>query len=138
MSLFRPLILWLGLLLPGAAMADGWALDGYDPVAYLATGQAVAGRAEISTEWRGQSWHFASEQNRVAFEANPRAYAPGFRGLCVVALSEGERKPGDPRQFVLIGGRVYFTRSAEAREELLDDPRDILMSAKAAYARLAQ
>lgn len=137
MTLLKPLIVWLSLILPpGLALAENWALDGYDPVAYVAAGKAVAGRAEFSTEWHGQTWHFASEQNRAAFEANPRAYAPGFRGLCVVSLAQGRSQRGDPREFVLIAGRVYLTRSAEARKEFLADPRDVLMAAKAAYARL--
>ncbi|MFD1794906.1 hypothetical protein FQV27_05525 [Paracoccus aurantiacus] len=124
------------LALPLPAFAQDWALSGYDPVAYVTQEKAVSGRAEIVTNWRGREYHFASEANRALFEANPRAYTPGFDGLCVVALTEGRSEPGDPRQFVTIGQRVYFVGSANRKQELLSHPRDMLMKAKDMWLKI--
>ncbi len=124
------------LAMPLPALAQGWALGGYDPVAFVTQEQAVAGRADIVTNWRGREYHFASKGNRALFEANPRAYTPGFDGLCVVALTEGRSEPGDPRQFVMIGQRVYFAGSAERKRQLLAHPRDMLMKAKDMWLKL--
>lgn len=121
---------------PLSASAQDWALNGIDPVAYGQDGAAVPGRSDIVTMWRGKSWHFATESNRDLFEANPRAFAPGLGGLCVVALSEGRSEPGNPRFFAVIGQRTYLLRSAAARDRLLADPQDVLMRAKAVWARL--
>lgn len=118
------------------AQVHDWALNGMDPVSYETENAAVPGRADIVTFWRGQSWHFATEDNRTRFEANPRAFAPGLGGLCVVALSEGRSEPGDPRYFVVIGQRTYLLRSEEARERILADPQAILMRAKSVWHRL--
>lgn len=122
-------------LAPAAWGAD-WALDGYDPVALRREGRAIPGSSAIYTHWRGKVWHFATEDNRAAFEANPRAYAPGFDGLCPIALEEGRPSPGDPHHVVIIGERVYLTRSEAARTRLLADPRGVLMAAKASWLRL--
>ncbi len=124
------------LTLPLPAFAEQWALNGFDPVAYVTQETAVPGRGDIVTNWRGREYHFASEANRALFEANPRAYTPGFDGLCVVALTEGRSEPGDPRQFVTIGQRVYFVGSEGRRRELLSHPRDMLMKAKGMFLKL--
>lgn len=127
------LILWLPA---GGAYAQNWALNGMDPVAYGLMDAAVPGRNDIVTLWHGKAWHFANEENRATFEANPRAYAPGLGGLCVVALSEGRSEPGNPRYFVVIGQRTYLLRSEIARQRILANPQTILMRAKAAWTRL--
>ncbi len=129
-------LLVLLLALPLPALAGDWALGGFDPVAYVTQDTAVPGRGDIVTTWRGREYHFASEANRALFEANPRAYTPGFDGLCVVALTEGRSEPGDPRQFVTIGQRVYFVGSEVRRRELLSHPRDMLMQAKGMFLKL--
>ena len=133
---FKSALLALFLALPLPAVAQDWALGGFDPVAYVVEEQAVPGRSDIVTNWRGREYHFASEANRALFEANPRAYTPGFDGLCVVALTEGRSEPGDPRQFVTIGQRVYFVGSEGRRAELLSHPRDTLMKAKGMFLKL--
>ena len=129
-------LLFLLLALPLPASAGDWALGGFDPVAYVTQERAVPGRGDIVTTWRGREYHFESEANRALFEANPRAYTPGFDGLCVVALTEGRSEPGDPRQFVIIGQRVYFVGTERRRDELLSHPRDMLMQAKGMFLKL--
>ncbi|HWL58476.1 MAG TPA: YHS domain-containing (seleno)protein [Paracoccus sp. (in: a-proteobacteria)] len=135
--MIRLAALLVSLSMPASgAMAQDWALDGMDPVSYGRDNAAVPGRSDIVTLWRGKSWHFANEDNRTLFEANPRAFAPGLNGLCVVALSEGRSEPGNPRHFVIIGHRTYLLRSEAARRRLLADPQHVLMQAKAVWARL--
>ena len=131
------LIFATALALPIAAVAQQWALGGYDPVTYVTQNAALEGQGDISTSWRGKQYHFTSEENRALFEANPRAYTPGFDGLCVVALSEGRSEPGDPRMFVTIGQRVYLVGSDMRRRELMAHPRELLMKAKTMWLRLS-
>lgn len=138
MKLHLAPVLVFALALPLPGFAGQWALGGYDPVAYMLRDKAVAGRADIVTNWRGATYHFASDANRALFEANPRAYLPGFGGLCVVALAEGRSEPGDPREFVTIGQRLYLVASPARRQVLLGDPRGILMKAKTMWQKLAR
>lgn len=133
----KPLILSLVMsmtsILP--ATAQDWALGGYDPVGY-AMGGLIPGRSDIMTMWQGQMWHFASEENRAKFEADPRAYAPGFDGLCALSLAEGQRQPGDPRHFVVVGDKLYLLRSGAAEQQMLREPREVVRKAEKAWAAL--
>lgn len=134
----KHLILSFMLLLCPAipAAAEDWALGGYDAVAYGRSGQPVPGRNNIATMWKGEIWHFATEDNRARFEADPRAYAPGFAGLCPVSLSEGRQEKGDPRHFAIIGKRLYLLRSESAERQIIRAPRKILMKAKESWSKL--
>ena len=136
--ILRAILVTLLLAVPLPSFADNWALGGMDAVAYRSQGAAVAGRSDLVTKWSGQNWHFSTEENRAAFEANPRAFAPGFDGLCPVSLAEGRPQPGNPHNFAVIGDRLYLTRSAYARQQLLAAPRQILMKAKAAFVALGK
>ncbi len=131
----RPLCfaLLLSLLPAIPAVAQDWALGGFDPVGYAAAGRAVPGRSDISTMWQGQLWHFASEENRARFEADPRSYAPKFGGMCPVSLWEGRPQPGDPRHFAVIGGSLYLLRSDKAGRELERNAQQILEAARQAW-----
>lgn len=134
----KPFLLSLLILAAPAlpAMAQNWALDGYDAVAYGSAGQPVPGRSDIATMWKGQSWHFATEENRARFEADPRAYAPGFAGFCPVSLAEGRREPGDPQHFAIIGKRLYLMRSDAALRKIMEAPQQVLDQAQQNWPRL--
>lgn len=131
----KPLILSCLFLiaLPAIAPAQDWALDGYDPVSYFA-GDALPGRSDVATMWKGRLWHFASEDNRAAFEADPHSFLPGFGGLCPLALSRGKKIPGDPRYFAVIDSHLYFLRSVSARREFMRDPQPVLEMAGRTWA----
>lgn len=128
-TLLVSLILTSALAVP--ARAQDWAMDGFDAVVLLEQGRPVPGRGDIATLWKDQIWHFATEENRSRFEADPRSFAPALGGLCPVALSEGRRVQGDPRHFLVIGGRLYLMGSARARQELRGNPQAILEQAQA-------
>lgn len=118
-----------------SARAQDWAMDGLDAVDFLERGRPVPGRGDIATLWKGQVWHFATEENRSRFEADPRTFAPAFGGLCPVGLSRGRRIPGDPRHVVVIGDRLYLAGSAGARQQLQRHPEEILDQARAEWDR---
>lgn len=120
------------------APAEAQALGGMDAVSLRDAGRVVGGEPSISTHWKGHEWRFANEANRATFEANPRAYAPGFGGNCPVALSEGERRPGRPDLFIVIGQTLYLTSSPEARRRLGDDPQGVLDRAASQWKRIGR
>lgn len=78
-----------GLAGPQYVDGSGYAVSGYDVVAYFDTTQAppgelqpapTPGRADITADWNGATWAFASEENRDRFLAGPAAYAPAYDG----------------------------------------------------------
>ena len=76
---FRPL--WAKPRLP---MRDGYAIGGYDCVAYQTEKKAAKGQSSFSFSWNDATFLFRSQQNRDAFAATPDRYAPAFNGYCTV------------------------------------------------------
>jgi YHS domain-containing protein len=123
-SLFRAGVLSLALgLASGSALAGpqyvdetGYALSGYDPVAFFELEQAplgqpqppaVPGRADITAEWNGATWAFTSEANRERFLADPEAFAPAYDGHCAYGVAQGGKVPGNPNLWRIIDGTLY-------------------------------
>ena len=116
----------------------GFAIGGYDPVAYFAEGRAVEGQSRIEASWGGAIWRFANLGNRDAFLEAPDIYAPRFGGYCARGAAIGVAVEGDPRVFAIHGGHLYFfhTESDRARWRLAPDPH--IGAAEKNWPRLEQ
>ena len=89
--------------------SKGIAIEGYDPVAYLANQKAVKGDEAITYTYKGVKYAFASSANREKFKANPAIYEPMYGGWCAYAMGNtGEKVEIDPETFKIINGRVYL------------------------------
>lgn len=93
------------------------ALDGYDAVAYFKAGKPAKGSAQHAVTWNGAAWHFASAENKAAFEANPQAYAPQYGGYCAWAVSEGYTAKGDPGIWRIVDGKLYLNYNASVQKQ---------------------
>jgi YHS domain-containing protein len=114
----------LSVLTMGAAQAgeqyvdeSGFALSGYDPVAYFDLKQvplgekqpeAVPGKAGITADYNGAAWAFASEEHREKFLADPAKYAPAYDGHCAYGLAQGGKVPGNPNLWRIVDGKLYL------------------------------
>ena len=103
----------------------GFAVSGYDPVAYFELDQApvgqsqpaaVPGRADITTEWNGATWAFASEANRDRFLADPERYAPAYDGHCAYGLAQGGKVPANPHLWRIVDDRLYLNITEQVVE----------------------
>lgn len=115
----RASMTWVGLVLgmtTPAIAADyntGYfgnvAIEGYDTVAYFTANKGVPGDPNITAEWGGATWWFASADHRDLFLANPDAYAPQFGGLCAEGVAFGEISANlSPEVFAIIDGKLYL------------------------------
>ncbi len=95
----------------------GFAVSGYDVVAYrdlaqVPVGQsqpaAVPGRADITAEYNGAVFAFATEENRERFMADPAFYAPQYDGHCAYGVAQGGKVPGNPNLWRIIDDRLYL------------------------------
>lgn len=89
------------------------AIQGYDPVAYFTESEAVKGSEEHALKWLGANWHFASEEHKEMFSANPSKYAPQYGGHCAtgMAIHGGLTKDIDPEAWAIIDGKLYLNYS---------------------------
>ncbi|MES0824668.1 YHS domain-containing (seleno)protein [Ruegeria sp. SCP11] len=109
---------------------DGAAMAGYDVVSYFDGESPVRGQPEYSVVWKGAEWHFASAENRDAFERDPRSFAPQFGGYCAYAMAQGVLISTDPLAWQVVDGRLYLTHSLEIEE--------MWREASAEYIRMAE
>ncbi len=90
-------------------LQNGLALQGYDPVGYISSQQAIKGKREISYRYEGATYYFASERNRQAFVKNASAYTPQYGGWCAYAMgATGEKVEIDPETFKVVDGKLYL------------------------------
>ena len=97
--------------------ANGFAVSGYDVVAYRDLEQAlvgqsqpaaVPGRADITAEHDGATYAFASAANRDRFLADPEAFLPEYDGHCAYGVAKGGKVPGNPDLWRIVDGKLYL------------------------------
>jgi len=121
---------------PVNANADGVAIKGYDAVAYFTQSQPVKGDSRFSYQWMGATWHFASAENRDAFEKTPDKYAPQFGGYCSWAVSQGHTADIDPSAWRIIEGKLYLNYNKDIQKKWSQDVQKRIEDANQNWPRL--
>jgi YHS domain-containing protein len=108
----------LSLVLTGGASADppiaavntenGWAIKGYDPVAYFTTGKPTPGVAQFTTTHKGVTYRFASAENRARFIATPEKFVPQYGGYCAYAIALNRIADIDPDEWAIVDDKLYL------------------------------
>lgn len=99
----------------------GRAIRGTDPVAYFTEGRPVQGSSDITYEWKGAEWRFASEEHRALFIANPEAYAPQYGGYCAWAVSHGQTASIEPDAWEIVDGKLFLNYNKDVQAKWLAD-----------------
>jgi hypothetical protein len=115
---------------------SGFAIHGFDPVAYFIKGKAEAGLAEHEAEWDNAVWRFASSGNAAAFLKDPDVYMPAFGGYDGESMLRGTPVASNPFLFSIVGQRVVLFRSTEGRDAFLAGGAASLEAAEAKWLAL--
>ena len=110
------------------------ALKGADVVAYYGLppeAGAVYGRSEISHEWKGATWLFATDETRERFIEDPERYAPRYGGYCAYALSQNKLVGTDPDAWTIYDDRLYVNNNLKGRERWREDKDGYIAKADA-------
>ena len=94
---------------------QGIAIQGFDTVAYHRDEKATLGSHAHQTEYQGALYRFASEQNKEAFERDPRRYLPAYGGYCAYAMSNGDIVDINPRNWTVVDGQLYLNANIFAQ-----------------------
>lgn len=95
----------------------GFAVSGYDVVAYFDLEQSAIGTAQpagvpgnkdITATYNGATFAFSSEENKAKFEANPEAFVPQYDGHCAYGVSKGGKVPGNPNLWRIVDDKLYL------------------------------
>jgi hypothetical protein len=112
---------------------SGLAIIGFDPVAYFIDRAALPGREQFEHAFAGAVWRFRNEGNRAAFAADPDPYLPRFGGYDPIGVARGVAVPGDPRLWLIVGDRLYFFYTAEARDLFSTEAEAVVAAAESAW-----
>lgn len=100
------------------------ALEGYCPVSLRAMNKWVKGYPSIQTVFDGHAYHFANQQGKNMFLADPAKYLPVLGGDCVVSLVKmGKRVPGNIRHSALYEGRLFLFAGEEGKRLFQASPQ---------------
>ncbi len=95
---------------------NGYAVHGYDVVAYFTEGEPTLGVDEFQTEYDGATFRFASADHLAAFEADPEAYVPAYGGFCAFGTAMGRKFDGDPQVWKIVDGKLYLNVNQSVQE----------------------
>jgi YHS domain-containing protein len=110
------------------------AIYGYDTVAYFTQGKPVKGEENITSEWRGATWHFSSAEHKTMFDTSPEKFAPQYGGYCSYAMSKGKFVGIDEDAFTIYQDKLYLNYSKGVREDWLEDTDGFIKLADIEYA----
>lgn len=106
-------------------LSDQLAIQGYDPVAYFTQQKAAKGKPALSTQYQGVVYHFATEQNRKMFLANPSRFEPQYGGWCAFAMGDyGKKVKINPETFKIVDDKLYLFYNAFFTNTLKDWNKD--------------
>lgn len=97
--------------------STGFAVSGYDVVAYHNLEQApigsdqpaaIPGKADITAEYNGATFSFASKENREKFLQDPAKYVPQYDGHCAYGVAVNNKVPGNPNLWRIVDGKLYL------------------------------
>ncbi len=95
---------------------SGFAIGGYDAVAYWSLEQspvgtsqpeAIPGKESITAEHNGATWAFSTEENRDKFVSDPAKWAPQYDGHCAYGIGQGGKVPANPNLWRIIDDKLY-------------------------------
>ena len=84
------------------------AVSGYDPVAFFTDSRPVHGLPSISTEYKGATYLFATENHKKLFTATPERYLPQYGGFCAYGVGRGKLVEVDINTWQVRDGKLYL------------------------------
>jgi YHS domain-containing protein len=117
--------------------ATGFVIRGYDPVAYFTEGRPVPGLADLSVEYAGGKYLFATAANRDAFKANPGKYVPQYGGYCAYGVAVGKKFDVDPSSWRIVDGKLYLNLNPVILEKWSADTKGYLRKSEENWPRIS-
>jgi len=102
-------------------IVDGYAVHGYDVVAYFKEGKPVIGDDRYTAEHDGATYRFASADHLDAFKNNPDKFAPQYGGYCAFGAAMGRKFDGDPNAWAIVDDKLYLNLNQKVQERWKED-----------------
>ena len=120
----------------GKFKPSGIAIRGYDTVAYFTEGKPVKGTDDFTTEWKGATWKFSSEENKDLFVADPDKYAPQYGGYCAYGVAVDNLVKIEPELWTIKDGKLYLNYNDDFNNKWKKDIPGYIKTADAKFEKL--
>ncbi len=114
----------------------GYALHGYDPVAYFDKLQPIMGRSAFEVEWQNFFWRFENQANKERFLEAPQIYVPAFNGYGAFSIANNRLADGNPLIWALFENKLFFFHSFEMRQIWAQNPQKFYEMGKQNWPKL--
>src|SRR3954447_5354761 len=114
---------------------EGVALQGYDVLSYLEK-RAEKGQKELSVDYGGLQWYFATADHLDQFRRHPESFLPEYGGFCAYSVGRGYPATADPRAFVVDGNKLYLFFDQAVQTVWEQDRQHLVASADQYWPRL--
>lgn len=91
-----------------AESSSPYFIEGYDVVSYFRDTGPLEGNPDFSLSYENNTLIFSSEDNLIAFQADPESYMPAYNGYCAYGMVYGMKSKVDPLQYDVVDGRLYL------------------------------
>ena len=115
---------------------SGYAIRGYDTVAYFTENKPVKGLKQFQAEYKGAKWLFSSQENLDLFQQNPEKYAPQYGGYCSYAVANNTTASIKPEFFTIHNGKLYLNYNKTVNNRWLDDKEEYISDANENWPHL--
>lgn len=100
----------------------GYAVMGYDVVAYFDNHAVAGNKAKYSYKYEGVLFAFSTTENLNKFKANPEKYLPQYGGHCSYAMAtKGSKVSPDPEVFEIRDGKLHLFHRKKGLENWLEE-----------------
>lgn len=101
---------------------NGYAVKGYDVVAYFSNQALPGNKAKYSYKFDEVLFAFANVENLNAFKADPEKYLPQYGGHCSYAMAtKGDKVSPDPEVFEIRDGKLHLFHRSKGLENWLEE-----------------
>jgi YHS domain-containing protein len=110
---------------------NGVALSGYDPVSFFTEDDSkpVNGSTSITSDHKGATYFFVSEDNKQTFESNREKYTPQFGGYCAYGISVDGLFPIDVATAQIYKNKLYINKNQDILAMFEKDKDEVIAKA---------
>ncbi|MEP3890918.1 MAG: YHS domain-containing (seleno)protein [Hellea sp.] len=105
------------------------AVGGYDTVSFF-SGKPQIGKKDLSFDYAGAEWRFATRGNLDLFKTNPEAFMPQYGGYCAWAVAQDKLAKGSPDHWHVEDGKLYLNFNARIKRRWDKDISGYITSAE--------
>lgn len=95
---------------------SGFAINGYDPVAYFSDNEAVYGDTSVYYKYKDIKWSFKNNDHKFLFMKNPKRYIPQYGGYCAYGVKWGLKVITDPKNYNIIDNKLYLNLNPKIKK----------------------